>query len=148
MKWMGERHSRLGPELNWIALRWMQKNLTNEKSTLVQVMAWCRQATSHYLNQCWLRSTSPSSVTGSQWVNVPSLQSCVTDLSVSNQAVAMAAALGLQDWLGLGRHSNTRWHTRCWRQGEWLCKILYIYIYSIYIHITKQKYLKQYSQIS
>ena len=23
------------------------------KSTLVQVMAWCRQAPSHYLNQCW-----------------------------------------------------------------------------------------------
>ena len=25
----------------------------DDKSTLVQVMAWCRQATSHYLNQCW-----------------------------------------------------------------------------------------------
>ena len=24
-----------------------------DKSTLVQVMAWCRQATSHYLSQCW-----------------------------------------------------------------------------------------------
>ena len=24
------------------------------RSTLSQVMAWCRQATSHYLNQCWL----------------------------------------------------------------------------------------------
>ena len=28
------------------------------KSTLVQVMAWCRQATSHYLSQCWPRSLS------------------------------------------------------------------------------------------
>ena len=27
-------------------------DLTDDKSTLVQVMAWCRQATSHYLNQC------------------------------------------------------------------------------------------------
>ena len=26
--------------------------LTNGKSTLVQVMAWCHQATSHYLSQC------------------------------------------------------------------------------------------------
>ena len=34
-----------------IALKWMLQNLTNEKSTLVQVMAWCRQATSHYLSQ-------------------------------------------------------------------------------------------------
>ena len=42
-----------------IALRWTPQNLTNEKSTLVQVMAWCRQATSHYLNQCWPRSLSP-----------------------------------------------------------------------------------------
>ena len=28
-------------------------NLTDDKSALVQVMAWCRQATSHYLSQCW-----------------------------------------------------------------------------------------------
>ena len=37
----------------WIGLRWMLLNLTNDKSTLIQVMAWCRQATSHYLSQCW-----------------------------------------------------------------------------------------------
>ena len=30
-----------------IALCWMPKNLTIEKSTLAQVMAWCRQETSH-----------------------------------------------------------------------------------------------------
>ena len=29
---------------------WMPQNLSYEKSTLVQVMAWCRQAPSHYLN--------------------------------------------------------------------------------------------------
>ena len=34
---------------------WMPQDLTDDKSTLVQVMAWCRQATSHYLNQCWPR---------------------------------------------------------------------------------------------
>ena len=38
------------------ALRWMQQHLTDDESTLVQVMAWCRQATSHYLSQCWPRS--------------------------------------------------------------------------------------------
>ena len=48
-----------------IALRWMPQ----DKSTLVQVMAWCRQATSHYLNQCWLRSMSPNGVIRPQWVN-------------------------------------------------------------------------------
>ena len=31
------------------SVRWIPQNLTNEKSKLVQVMAWCLQATSHYL---------------------------------------------------------------------------------------------------
>ena len=33
-------------------------------------MAWCHQATSHYLNQCWQRSTTPYGVTRPQWVKV------------------------------------------------------------------------------
>ena len=37
-----------------ITLRWMLLGLA-DKSTLVQVMAWCCQATSHYLSQCWPR---------------------------------------------------------------------------------------------
>ena len=53
-----------------IALRWMPLDLTDDKSTLVQVMAWCRQATSHYLSQCWPRSMSPYGVTGPQWVKL------------------------------------------------------------------------------
>ena len=36
-------------------LRWLLQNLTDVKSTLVQEMAWCHQATSHYWNQCWPR---------------------------------------------------------------------------------------------
>ena len=32
-------------------------------------MAWCRQATSHYLSQCWPTSPSPYGVTRPQWVN-------------------------------------------------------------------------------
>ena len=47
----------------------MPQDLTDDKSTLVQVMALCRQATSHYLNQCWHRSLSPYGVTRPQWVN-------------------------------------------------------------------------------
>ena len=33
-------------------------------------MAWCHQATSHYLSQCWPRSLSPYGFTRPQWVNV------------------------------------------------------------------------------
>ena len=52
-----------------IALRWLPLDLTDEKLTLVQVMAWCHQTTSFYLSQCWSRSLSPNGVTRSQWVN-------------------------------------------------------------------------------
>ena len=50
-----------------IVLRWMPLDLIDDKSTLVQ--AWCRQATSHYLSQCWPRSMLPNGVTRPQWVN-------------------------------------------------------------------------------
>ena len=56
---------------NEIALRWMPLDLTDDKSILVQVMAWCRQATRHYPSQCWPRSISPNGVTRPQWVNNP-----------------------------------------------------------------------------
>ena len=46
----------------------MSLDLTDNKSTLVQVMAWCPQATSLYLSQCWPRSLSPYGVTRPQWV--------------------------------------------------------------------------------
>ena len=36
-----------------IALRWMPQDLTDDSSTLVQVMACCLAAPSHYLNQRW-----------------------------------------------------------------------------------------------
>ena len=34
-----------------IVLWWMPQNLTNEKATLVKVMAWDGQETSHYLSK-------------------------------------------------------------------------------------------------
>ena len=55
------------------ALRWMPRDLTDDKSTLVQVMAWCRQATSNYLNQCWPRSLLPNGVTRPQWVKMANI---------------------------------------------------------------------------
>ena len=51
-------------------LRWMPHNLTNEMITLIQVMAYCHQATNHYLKQCWLRSMSSYGVTRPNWVIV------------------------------------------------------------------------------
>ena len=57
-----------------IALRWMSLDLNDDKSTLVQVMAWCRQAPSQYLSQCWPRSMSPYGNTRPQWVNIQKWQ--------------------------------------------------------------------------
>ena len=46
-----------------MALIWMPLDFTDDKSTLVHVMAWCRRATSHYVSQCWPRSLSPYGLT-------------------------------------------------------------------------------------
>ena len=68
------------------ALRWMAWDLTDDKSTLVQVMAWCHQATSHYLSQCWPSSMSPYGVTRPQWVKQLGIcfSSCVPMLLTMN----------------------------------------------------------------
>ena len=50
-----------------------------DKLTLVQVMAWCRQATSHYLNQCWPKSLPPYGVTRPQWVKSSS-STCIQEI--------------------------------------------------------------------
>ena len=52
-----------------ITLGWMIKAVVDCNLTMVQVMHWCHQAASHYLNQCWLRSTMPYDVTRLQWLN-------------------------------------------------------------------------------
>ena len=39
------------------------------RGELLEVMAWCRQAKSHYLSQSWSRFMSRHGVTKSQWVN-------------------------------------------------------------------------------
>ena len=48
----------------------MPRDLSGDKSTFVQVMAWCRQATSHYLHQCRPTSMSQHGITRPQWVNL------------------------------------------------------------------------------
>ena len=66
-------------------LRWMPQKLTDKKPTLVQVMACCHQATSHYLNQCWRSNPIPYGVTGPQWVNKNFL---LAHIRISRQSLA------------------------------------------------------------
>ena len=51
-----------------IALSWTSQHSFENKPTLVNVMTWWHQATSHYLSQCWPRSMS-SMASRPQWVN-------------------------------------------------------------------------------
>ena len=50
-----------------IVHRWMPLDLTDDKSTLVNVMAWRRQAIRHYLSWCWPRFMSSYDVTRPRW---------------------------------------------------------------------------------
>ena len=69
----------------------MPYTLTNDKSTLVPVMVWCLQATSHYLSQGWPRSMSPYGVTRPQWVN------CVKPGSESSNLLTPQSATVVTD---------------------------------------------------
>ena len=51
-------------------LRIVLQNPIDNKSTLLQVMAWCHQATSYYLSQCWARSMLPYGITRPWWVHL------------------------------------------------------------------------------
>ena len=62
------QNSSLGTHCE-ISLTWMPQNLTNEKSTMVQVMVCCHEATDHHLSQCWPRSLSRYGVTRLQPVS-------------------------------------------------------------------------------
>ena len=62
------------------ALRWMPRDLVDDKSILVQVMDLCRQATSRYLSQCWPYSMSPYGVTRPQSVNALRLEHFSRDI--------------------------------------------------------------------
>ena len=76
-----------------IAWRWFSLDLTSDESTLVQVMAWCHQATSHYLIQCWPSSMSYG-VTGPEWFEATSL--AIFDASIEGEAVNLSISK-LQD---------------------------------------------------
>ena len=66
-----------------ITLMWMSLNFTNDQAKLVQVMAWCRQTTSHYLSQCWPRSLSPYGVTRPQWINSLAHRGCGSNFEIT-----------------------------------------------------------------
>ena len=61
--------SRIFRSYHQNALRWMPLYLTDNKSALVPVIAYCHQATRRYMSRYWCRFMSSYGVTGPQWVN-------------------------------------------------------------------------------
>ena len=80
-----------------IALRWMPLDLTDDMSTLVQVMVWCCQATSHYLSQSWPRSLLPYGITRPQWVKKSDIPTHPIWSRFCTCSVTMACAKLLSD---------------------------------------------------
>ena len=62
-----------------IALMWMPQNPSDDKQTLVELMAYFHQATNHYLHNCWPRSMSPYSTTRPLWINVHEIYMSLND---------------------------------------------------------------------
>ena len=52
-----------------IVLSWMAHKLSNEDSTLVQVIGLSPHTTSHYLHSCWATSLWPYGLSWLQWLN-------------------------------------------------------------------------------
>ena len=83
----------------------MPTDLIDGKSTLVQVMAWCRQATSHYLSQFWPRSLSPYGIIRPQWVKCQMALSYQSDDQLEVQAWKVVAEMIKYIYTHLSWHS-------------------------------------------
>ena len=97
----------------------MPMDLTDGKSTLVQVIAWCRQATSHYLSQCWPRSLEPYGINRPQWVTELPLHYVGEQLSLNSTGWLLA----LWPWpLFAGLVTLTLAHCRCLARQVKACR--------------------------
>ena len=83
----------------------MSLDFTDDQFTLVQVMTWCRQATSHYLSQCWPRSLSPYGVTRPEWVkfttDTPYL-ALMSELAAEHKLNSQQKSHTLPSWASYG----------------------------------------------
>ena len=70
-------------------------------------MAWCCQATSHYLSQCWPRSLTPFGVARPHRVNP-----CLVELFWQSIKILFAFPIISQNWDGLVNWNISSWETR------------------------------------
>ena len=92
------------------AFRWMTQGPADDKSTLVQVMAWCRQATSHYLNQCWVRSMMLYSITRPHWdIKNNAWVTVNNDFGVASEAICQWFSRVTKSWVKIIGKSHHEW---------------------------------------
>ena len=104
-------------------LRSMSMDPTDDKSTLAQVMAWCRQKTSHYLSRCWPRSMSPYGVTRPQGFNqcLPrSMAGCQTSPSTKQWASTHC------ELLIIGQNCSRAWNSTLDKQKLYAISLLIV----------------------
>ena len=117
----------------------MPLDLTDDKSTLVQVMAWCHQAPSHYLSQCWPRSMSPNGITMPQWVN------WLAHINTTNEDNVPHGKCNLMQHGSLSllriapgpmQHTPINLHTIQWTHGCIMVRCLNrsLYAHKVYMH--------------
>ena len=99
------QNSSMGTDYE-IVLRWMPQVPTNEKSTLVQVIAWCwcHQATNHCLSRCWPRSLLPYGITSMLGHNVLTHWGRATHICVGKLTI-----IGSDNGLSPGRRQAIIW---------------------------------------
>ena len=91
----------------------MPQNTFDGKSNLVQVMAWCNQAPSHYLSQFWPKFLSLYDVTKPQWAqtDVSFCKICVIIVSLpmsleGDIGIALSICLGIRSLVYLSHFWN------------------------------------------
>ena len=123
----------------------MPLHLTDDKSTLVQVMAWCRQATSHYLSQCWPRLMSPNGITRPQWVKLHTqkqdMYQIITMYNTSQELWMVCLLLWLVN-MQIKIYHTGLWHRHCGnymsRTQLWIPQCLCHSSFKLRLHRTRQ----------
>ena len=100
-----------------LGFRLMQQNAIDDKSTLIQVMAWCHQATYRYLSQWW--PISLSSYCDAIWQHIP----------VSTLVQVMACCL-MASW-------SVHYLDQCWLLITCLVRFCGIHMWAILLQVLK-----------
>ena len=101
-----------------IIFKWMQEFIVDAQSALVQLMAWCRQATSHDLNQCCPRSHG-GDVKSALMRHISPIFFRLTTTRPSEFYI-MELFVGISSGFHAHRASNGRRMSMPWRHGNFL----------------------------